>query len=203
MVKRVICEGVELDYSNHFYSVPFDQPELSHISPVTFRATIILEKEEDEDEWIVSEAIAEEDNEVFGIKKGESFDPEDSIDVDQLVKDYLGENKTEIMLSTNPTVEKYLEMAIKSPDLPFEYNDTTFINLKNLYDFVEANSKEGFTFEKVIKEVIEKVYTSGGSDVEYELRSYETKSGHAESISFKVECEYDEDQDESKYTLTF
>lgn len=75
-MEKIICEGVQLDYTN-LYS-----PE----EVVTFDATIVLEKEDGE--WFVVEAVAEEDNEVFGVRKGESFDPGNFVDVDQLLQEY-------------------------------------------------------------------------------------------------------------------
>lgn len=72
--KKLICEGVELDYSNLYGE------------NVCFSATIILSREEGQ--WYIENAIAEEDNEVFGVKKGDSFDPGDYIDIEQLVTDY-------------------------------------------------------------------------------------------------------------------
>lgn len=105
-----------------------------------------------------------------------------------------------IMLSTDPIVERYLKNAIKG-NVPFQYNDTTFVNLKNFYDFITDNVKaETIDFEEFIKDVIERSHDRKN----YELGSSETKSGHAEDINFKVEYEYDEETDELKdYTITF
>lgn len=74
---EIRIQGVELDYSNLYEEVG---------EPVVFSATIIVEAQEDE--LVVVSAIAEEPNEIFGVEEGELFDPGDSIDVDQLVKDY-------------------------------------------------------------------------------------------------------------------
>lgn len=107
------------------------------------------------------------------------------------------------MLSTNEVVEKYLKMAISNPEAPFNYNDTTFVNLKRLYDFVKDNSKDNFVFEEIIKEVIEKAYIQDGSSVFYELKSYETKSGHTEYIAFNYKSEYNEKEDTVHNTISF
>lgn len=77
-MKKLTCEGVQLDYTN------------LHGENVVFDATIILSRDDD-GEWHVESAVAEEDNEVFGVKKGEQFDPGDTIDIEQLLSDYLGE----------------------------------------------------------------------------------------------------------------
>lgn len=108
----------------------------------------------------------------------------------------------EIMLSTDQVIERALEVAIKE-NVPFQYNDDTIINLKELYRFCESNLKDGFTFEEIVKEVIDKAQTTAGPSCSYELGAYETKSGHAENIVFEVETEYDEEEDTVTYTLTF
>ncbi|POD46301.1 hypothetical protein BKM15_26020 [Pseudomonas syringae pv. syringae] len=112
------------------------------------------------------------------------------------------EKKLKIALSTNPTVEKYLGLALEH-NSPFEYNHTTFENIKRLYDFVVDNSEEGFIFEEVLKEVIDRAAVQGGPSVSYELGSHETKSGHAESISFDYDSEYEEDEDTYTSTIIF
>lgn len=80
----------------------------------------------------------------------------------------------------------------ENEEVSFDYNDTNFINIKRLYDFVADHSKDGFTFEEVIKEVIERAVEDRGG---YELGAHETKSGHAEHIGFTYTFEYDEEND--------
>ncbi|AWC31021.1 hypothetical protein CG478_022485 (plasmid) [Bacillus cytotoxicus] len=110
-----------------------------------------------------------------------------------------------IMLSTDSIVEKYLGMALENPKTPFTYNDTTLVNVKDLYNFINKNCKsELVDFEEVIKEVIETAMTQGGPNCSYELGSHNTKSGNTETISFEYDFEYDEEEDEStNHTITF
>jgi hypothetical protein len=120
---------------------------------------------------------------------------------EQAMKDmYREEKKMEIMLSSDPIVEKYLKLALES-GAPFTYNDTRFINIKFLYDFVKRHEKHDFIdFEEVIKEVI----TAAGLDASYELGSHETKSGNPEVLSFDVEYDIDEETgDVENYTIEF
>lgn len=77
-MKKLTCKGVQLDYTNLYGE------------NVVFDATITLAKDDD-GTWYIESAVAEESNETFGVKKGESFDPGDTIDIDQLLSDYLGE----------------------------------------------------------------------------------------------------------------
>jgi len=74
-MKKIICKGVQLDYTN-LYGMN-----------VVFDATITLVKDDD-GKWHIDSAVAEEDNEVFGVKAGDYFDPGDYINIDQLVADY-------------------------------------------------------------------------------------------------------------------
>src|SRR5579875_425077 len=103
-----------------------------------------------------------------------------------------------IILSTNPIVGKFVKIAIENPYVPFEYNDFIFSNIKDLYGFVKENSEDGFVFEEILKEVIQNVAEGKNS---YELRSYETKSGNSETISFNVE--YKQENDDFKYIVKF
>lgn len=80
-MKKLVCEGVQLDYTNLYGE------------DVVFDATITLAKDDD-GEWHVESAVAEEDNEVFGVKKGDSFDPGDTLDVEILLSEYLEEGET-------------------------------------------------------------------------------------------------------------
>jgi len=74
-MKKIICKGVQLDYTN-LYGMN-----------VVFDATITLVKDDDS-QWHIDSAIAEEDNETFGVKAGDYFDPGDTIDIKQLLIEY-------------------------------------------------------------------------------------------------------------------
>lgn len=102
------------------------------------------------------------------------------------------EKNAKVILSTDPIVEKYLQMALEH-DVPFTYDDISFVNIKHLYDFVIGKIKAKFIdFEEVIKEVIE--CASVGT---YELGRHETKSGNPEALSFDYDFDYDEEEDEA------
>jgi hypothetical protein len=104
----------------------------------------------------------------------------------------------EITLSTDPIVEKYLKLALENEDEPFTYNDTKFVNIKRLYDFVTEKVDGKFiNFEEFLKEIIAE------DDGTYELGSHETKSGNPETIDFDYEVEEDDNDDIVSETITF
>ena len=104
-----------------------------------------------------------------------------------------------IMLSTDSIVEKYLGMALENEGVPFNYNDTKFINIKSLYDFITDNHKDVDTlnFEEVLKEVID------AEEGTYEIGAHETKTGNPATINFEVEYQLDEDDNVESTTITF
>lgn len=67
-------------------------------------------------------------------------------------------------------------------------------NVEEFESFIKNNVKvEQYDIEEYKKELIEKAQQGS---VFYELGSYETKSGHAESISFGYTYDYDEELDQ-------
>lgn len=85
-MEEIICKGVELDYTNiHGTQKPL----------AVFDATIILKKDDDE-RWYISDAIAEETNETFGVEKGEHFDPGE-LDVQTLLSDFSSEKSSQLL----------------------------------------------------------------------------------------------------------
>jgi len=107
------------------------------------------------------------------------------------------------MLSTDPIVEKYLGLALENKGTPFTYNDTKFIDISFLYDFIKKNHKEVelIDFEEVIKEVLDVAYS--GTET-YELGSTETKTGNPATISFEYTYDYNADDDAlSNETIEF
>lgn len=112
------------------------------------------------------------------------------------------EIKMIFMLSTDTVTEIHLGMALESKKSSYTYEGTKIINLKRFYDFIVKNAKsKNVVFEEYLKDLIEK--TSEGHSG-YELKSSETKSGHAEVIDFEYTYDYDEESDEiSNEVITF
>jgi len=78
----------------------------------------------------------------------------------------------------------------------------TFKNTDNFMRWLTANLKaEQFEPEKFLKD-LDKQYGETGMTV-YELRSYETKSGNPETISFEVEQIHNETNDTWDTIYTF
>lgn len=99
----------------------------------------------------------------------------------------------------NIVLGKKAKNAIDNLDI-FIYNDVKFLNIKYLYDFIKENAKADFVdFEKVVDRVIEDAM----SDRSFELRSWETNSGHAEVLDFDYETEIDEETGNVISTIIF
>jgi len=101
----------------------------------------------------------------------------------------------EIMLSTEPSVERAMEEAI-TEGTPFMYGPYSIEirNFKRFYDFIERNHRGQFIdVEECLKEVLRGDYTEKGS---YELGRSETTTGHAETIDYDYLSNYDEELDE-------
>lgn len=79
-MRQIILPHNELDFSNYY-------PEHS---PLIIKASILVDVDEN-GEATVTGCIAECDNDIFGVKVGDWFDPEDSISLADL-KDQLAEN---------------------------------------------------------------------------------------------------------------
>lgn len=76
------------------------------------------------------------------------------------------------------------------------------VNVETFKKWVMKNVKfEEIKVELYVEDLIQHVQ---GGKSSYELGSYETKSGHAESIDFDHDYQYDEELDElSNETITF
>lgn len=119
--------------------------------------------------------------------------------LEESVHCFFFEKNVEVMLSTDPIVEKYLKMALEN-DVPFTYDDISFINIKRLYDFEAKNVKaKSIIFEEVVKEVIRCAYV----ETDYELGRHETKSGNPEALSFDYSFDYDEEDEISNRKIVF
>lgn len=77
-----------------------------------------------------------------------------------------------------------------------------FKNVEVFEEFIKRNVKaDYYDMEEYKKDLINKAYEG---NTFYELGSHETKSKHAESISFDYAYEYDEELDERTYeAITF
>ena len=111
----------------------------------------------------------------------------------------------ELNLSTDPIIERMIRKSFSNPEVPFDLNGTVFLNLKAFYDFLTDNLKQDGDFIPYLQDLVEKDSAQGAPDGngEYELGSWETKSGHAERIGFIRKTDYDKDNDEYTYQYEF
>ena len=112
------------------------------------------------------------------------------------------ETKREIMLSTEPAVERAMEEAI-AKGAPFMYGPYSIEirNFKRFYDFINRSHRGQFIdVEECLKQVLrgDCDHTEKGSSElgSYELGRYETTTGHAETIDYDYLSDYDEELDE-------
>ena len=101
----------------------------------------------------------------------------------------------EIMLSTEPSVERVMKEAI-TEGTPFMYGPYSIEirNFKRFYDFIDrSHSGQFIDVEECLKEVLRGDYTEKGS---YEIGAFETTTGHAEAIDYDYLSNYDEELDE-------
>jgi len=104
------------------------------------------------------------------------------------------ETKREIMLSTDPSVERAMEEAI-AKGTPFMYGPYSIEirNFKRFYDFIDRNHRgQTIDLEECLKQLLGG-HTEKGS---YELGASETTTGHTETIDYDYLSNYDEELDE-------
>jgi len=101
----------------------------------------------------------------------------------------------EIMLSTEPAVERAMKEAI-TEGTSFMYGPYSIEirNFKRFYDFIDRSHRGQFNdVEECLKQVLRGDYTEKGS---YEIGAFETTTGHAEAIDYDYLSNYDEELDE-------
>ena len=101
----------------------------------------------------------------------------------------------EIMLSTEPAVERAMKEAI-TEGTSFMYGPYSIEirNFKRFYDFIDRSHRGQFNdVEECLKQVLRGDYTEKGS---YEIGAFETTTGHAETIDYDYLSDYLSDYDE-------
>ena len=105
----------------------------------------------------------------------------------------------EIMLSTEPSVERAMKEAI-TKGTPFMYGPYSIEirNFKRFYDFVDHSHRGQFIdAEECLKQLLGGHTEKGSSELgSYEIGAFETTTGHAEAIDYDYLSNYDEELDE-------
>lgn len=95
---------------------------------------------------------------------------------------------------------KDMNIALEN-DVPFNYNDITIYNLKDLYETVESEFK---ATEFDLRTVLDAVIESAQEGNTHEIPSHMTKSGNPVDVHFKYDFDYSEELDETNNrTITF
>ncbi len=110
----------------------------------------------------------------------------------------------QVDLSSYNQLAREQQAAINDDSVPLVLNGVRLFNLKRFYDFIKGNAKYDSAFDAYIDDFIEQDGVKGNPDghSDYELSSYEAKSGRTELIGYFRETELDDD-DNVKITFTF